>query len=74
MKTWKKIAVLSLLIVQFGTIYGNSVNTTISTEKNKEYSINFDNNNYTVKTLTVNGQTIKYRAFEKIIYVKSYRY
>ena len=71
MKTWKKIAVLSLLIVQFGTIYGNSVNTTISTEKNKEYSINFDNNNYTVKTLTVNGQTIKYRAFEKIVYVKN---
>ena len=71
MKTWKKIAVLSLLIVQFGTIYGNNVNTAISTEKNKEYSINFDNNNYTVKTLTVNGQTIKYRAFEKIVYVKN---
>ena len=57
--------------MQFGTIYGNSVNTVISTEKNKEYSINFDNNNYTVKTLTVNGQTIKYRAFEKIVYVKN---
>ena len=33
--------------------------------------INFDSNNYTVKTLTVNGQTIKYRAFEKIIYLKN---
>ncbi|MDS0525553.1 alpha/beta hydrolase [Clostridium sp. SHJSY1] len=36
-----------------------------------EYSIDFDQNNYTTKTLTVNNKTITYRAYEKIVYVKN---
>ncbi len=36
-----------------------------------EYSLNFDATNYTVKTETVDQQTITYRAFENIVYVKN---
>lgn len=71
MKIWKKMAVLSFLIAQVGNIYGETGNNLNTTVKSKEYSIKFDNNNYTVKTLTVNNQTIKFRAFEKIVYVKN---
>ena len=35
------------------------------------YNLNFDaNKNYTIKTVTVNGKTITYRAYENIVYVK----
>lgn len=35
------------------------------------YSLEFDASNYTSKSLTVNGQTITYRAYENIVYVKN---
>lgn len=35
------------------------------------YSIEYDSNHYTDKTLTVNDQTINYRAYENIVYVKN---
>lgn len=34
-------------------------------------TITFDPNRYTVKTLTLNGQTITFRAFEDIVYVQN---
>ncbi|MCX7781157.1 MAG: alpha/beta hydrolase [Negativicutes bacterium] len=34
------------------------------------YSLVFDPSHYTVKTLTLNGQTITYRAYENIMYVQ----
>lgn len=72
MKMWKKFALLTLLITQLSTVYAETgTNNKIDTQKKGEYSINFDSNKYTVKTLTINGQTIKYRAFENIIYVKN---
>ncbi len=36
----------------------------------KEYNINFNKDNYEVKVINVNGKEIKYRAYEKIVYVK----
>jgi hypothetical protein len=39
--------------------------------KSMEYSLNFDATNFTVKTETVDQQTITYRAFENIVYVKN---
>ena len=36
-----------------------------------EYNLEFNKNNYTVKTLTLDNQTITYRAYENIVYVKN---
>ena len=36
-----------------------------------EYNLDFNKNNYTVKTLTLDNQTITYRAYENIVYVKN---
>lgn len=35
------------------------------------YSLNFNSDNYIKKSLEVDGKTIEYRAYEKIIYVKN---
>ena len=55
---------------------GASMNKKVITEDmitNKTengYNLNFDaNKNYTIKTATVNGKTIAYRAYENIVYV-----
>lgn len=42
-----------------------------STYADTTTSLKFNTSKYTVKSLTINGQTIKYRAFEKIVYVKN---
>lgn len=53
-----------------------SYSTSIATENDytskatKEYSIEFDSNKYSEKSMLVNGKNIKYRAYEGIIYVK----
>lgn len=36
-----------------------------------KYSLDFNVKNYTSKTITVNNKTIKYRAYEKVVYVKN---
>ncbi len=35
------------------------------------YNLKFDDKKYTIKTITLEGKTLKYRAFENIIYVKN---
>lgn len=60
MKTWKKILVMSFFLLQFGAVYGATEN---------KVDINFNSQNYSVKTITVDGISVNYRAFEKIIYV-----
>ena len=37
----------------------------------KEYDLNFNPNKYVSKETEVNGQKIKYRAYENIVYVKN---
>ena len=34
-----------------------------------EYSLEFNKNNYTVKTVTMDNQSITYRSYENIVYV-----
>lgn len=47
------------------------VNSTWTITQKNEYSIDFDSTKYTPKSTTLNWQTIAYRAFEKIVYVKN---
>jgi hypothetical protein len=35
------------------------------------YSLDFDAKNYTVKTATLDGATVTYRAYENIVYVRN---
>ncbi|WP_138495028.1 subtype B tannase [Paenibacillus pinistramenti] len=46
-----------------------AVSAAASTETTT-YSLDFDTANYTEKSVTYNGQTIKYRAYEKVVYVQ----
>lgn len=41
------------------------------TNTTTKYSLKFNSNNYTEETATVDGKTITYRAYEKIVYVKN---
>ncbi len=40
------------------------------TQNSETYSLEFDDKNYTIKTVDVGGQVIKYRAYENIVYVQ----
>ena len=35
------------------------------------YDLKFDDKKYTIETITLDEKTLKYRAFENIIYVKN---
>ena len=70
MKNWKKMAILACLSLSVGVLHAGTTTSTTSTTK-KSYSIDFDSSKYTVKTLTINGVTINYRAYEQIVYVKN---
>lgn len=67
-----KTGVFSLIITMAlaGCSYNkNDKNLDISKQEN--YSIDFNSENYTVKSTTVNGESIYYRAFENIVYVSN---
>ncbi|WP_433921149.1 subtype B tannase [Paenibacillus taichungensis] len=68
MKTKKWVA--SLLALALMSMPLVSVASAATSTENKLYSLDFDTTNYTEKSLTYNGQTIKYRAYEKIVYVQ----
>ncbi|MFZ5969575.1 MAG: hypothetical protein ACOYVK_20640 [Bacillota bacterium] len=78
MKVWKwfaPILVLTLLVMPLAAVYADTDtnNAAVAQQKGNTpgpYSLEFDMAKYTVKTLTVDGKTIKYRAFENIVYVK----
>jgi len=40
-------------------------------EISAQYSLKFNDGTYTIKTLTVGGETIEYRAYENIVYVSN---
>ncbi len=66
------IAVLASLTMMSGwqaatSGAGSQVNAATSTK----YSLDFNTKKYTLKTLKVNNKTIKFRAYEKIVYVKN---
>jgi hypothetical protein len=46
--------------------------TNIENVENTDFSsLNFEINNYSTGTTTVDGKTISYRAYENIVYVKN---
>lgn len=70
MKTKKCIAIIMTLISL--TLTSASLNSIPAMASQKvNYSIDFEPINYTIKTLTIGDKTIKYRAFENIVYVKN---
>lgn len=62
-KWFASILIATFLIMPLTAVYANSGTT-------GGYSLDLDTDNYTVKTLTLNGKTINYRAYENIVYVK----
>lgn len=70
MRNWKKMAILACFALSARVLHAGTTTNTASTIK-KSYSIDFDSSKYTVKTLTINGVTINYRAYEQIVYVKN---
>lgn len=69
-KKWlSSVLVCGLLSMSMTPVYAKS--TAKSTTDNAKYSIKFDTSDYTEKTATVDGKTIKYRAYEKLVYVKN---
>lgn len=69
MKMWKNIAVLAFLVLQFSALYADTKNSKTIQPKG-DYNLAFDTAKYTSKTITIDGKAVKYRAFEKIVYVK----
>lgn len=68
LKKWiAPILTVSLLSMSFAT--GSA--GTASAATTDKYSLEFNTTNYTTKTLTVDGQTVTYRAYENIVYVKN---
>ena len=58
-----------MLFCLFGSMLCAAQKTT-KTEKN-EYDLKFNLNKYVSKETEINGQKIKYRAYENIVYVKN---
>ena len=64
----KKLKFLMLFYLFASMIYAAPKNTKTVI---KEYDLNFNLNKYVSKETEVNGQKIKYRAYENIVYVKN---
>lgn len=72
----KKIIAIILMLMSLNMVSGCQGKTPSTTSEQKntssgKYSLEFDAKKYTSKTLTVDNKTIKYRAYEKIVYVKN---
>jgi hypothetical protein len=73
-KTWLTLILVStFLTTHMTTVYADTMAKRPATTRkqgNTTYSLTFNPKRYTVKTFTLKGQTITYRAFEDIIYVR----
>lgn len=58
-------------ILAFSLLSMPFANVSVSAATISEYSLKFNATNYTTKTLTVDGQSVTYRAYENIVYVKN---
>lgn len=72
---FKKCTAIILMIMSL-TMITAGCNTTKQPSETKETtesknSLDFDTKNYKPETITVDGKTIKYRAYENIVYVKN---
>lgn len=71
MKKWIVPAFAGMLLMTpFISAYAEPASTAAQQENNAVYSLDFHADHYTVKTFTLNGQTITYRAFEDLVYVQ----
>jgi hypothetical protein len=63
---------LPLLLLHVASVFAQTVATNANTAQKKgtTYNLTFDGKKYSVKTLMIGGKTLKYRAFENIVYVK----
>lgn len=66
-KLTASVVAVSLLLVQSPAVFADTAASGASGTK----GLMFDTTAYTVKTLTINGQPVRYRAFEKIVYVRN---
>ena len=74
MKTWMTpVLVSALLVGQMAVVVVDTETKTAASAQepgNATPGVTFDPARYTVKTFTLNGQTITYRAFEDLAYVR----
>lgn len=72
---FKKCTTIILMLASLTMVMaGCQVSTPSKTSENTDtssskYSLDFDAKNYTSETITVDGKTVKYRAYENIVYV-----
>lgn len=73
---FKKCTTIILMLASLTMMTG--CKTSISSKESEvketvsnKYSLDFDTKNYTSKTIIVNNKTVKYRAYENIVYVKN---
>lgn len=70
MKFKKCLSIILMAMSLTVTSGGLGIKPAMASE-NSEYSIDFNSDNYTEKTITVGDQTVKVRAYENIVYVKN---
>lgn len=63
-----RIALLALLLLAAGAPLSGSANPASRTVT--EYDLNFDPSSFSLETTVISGQTITYRAYKNIVYVK----
>lgn len=68
MKLKKCLSIILVAMSLTVTFEGFGIKTAKASE-NGQYSIEFNSNNYTNKTITVDNKTVKIRAYENIVYV-----
>jgi hypothetical protein len=72
---FKKCTAIILMAISLTMAITGCTTTKQSTEKKEttesKNSLDFDTKNYKSETITVDGKTIKYRAYENIVYVKN---
>jgi len=73
---FKKFTTIIIMLASLTMMTG--CKTSISSKESEvketvsnKYSLDFDTKNYTSKTITVNNKTVKYRAYENVVYVKN---
>ncbi len=64
---WAMIMMLTSLTI----LSGCQGKAQLKPEQQSGYSLDFDANNFTEKTVTVDNKTITYRAYENLVYVKN---
>lgn len=74
---WAKVALIgAIAVAAINTLPTgpNAASVTTSPQNHKsdgEYSLDFTTHSYTLKSITLHGQTIKYRSYENIVYVSN---